>query len=232
VLWQVANGLDYLLKCANASRKARTAHSLYSLRRGSHAGAFKINPPRNWTERTFQSLVLLNRNTVKEIMNITDAAFRQLQRMCPSWKRFAQQIFDALASGKLIITILEMIKEKLKKREVRYFARTRSIPTDFVKKIELFVQDNGKLLIFRQMHASWPRKIRSEEIIGSVCRHLRKAELEVLNRLALLSLHNIFMKKYFSTTVSITTSGQTNVCLLVWKGKTSPTKKSFRLWGT
>ncbi|MEJ0054449.1 MAG: glycosyltransferase family 4 protein [Bacteroidota bacterium] len=140
----LANGLDYLLECANASRKSDLPIHFIVCGDGAVAEDLKFNSGRlNLQNISF--LDFANRDRVKDIMNVTDAVFVCYKNVPILETGSPNKFFDGLASGKLIvINFRGWIKKEIEDNHCGIFADPQH-PTDFVKKITPFLSDS-KLL--------------------------------------------------------------------------------------
>jgi glycosyltransferase involved in cell wall biosynthesis len=140
----LANGLDYLLECANASRKAGL--EIQFLLCG--AGALRERLISNAKQLGLQNLTFIdlqNREGVREIMNVTDATFICYKRLPVLETGSPNKFFDGLAAGKLIIVNFGgWIKKEVEEARCGIFVDP-SHPTDFVKKVSALI-GNGKEL--------------------------------------------------------------------------------------
>ncbi len=145
----VANGLDYFIECANTARKAELLIHFILCGEGAMLAHLKSSAQKLKLKNiSFTGFV--DRNSVKEIMNITDAAFVCYKNVAILETGSPNKYFDALASGKLIITNFGgWIKEEIEKRQCGISVNPMH-PTDFVKKICPFIQDRKKLMEFQQ----------------------------------------------------------------------------------
>jgi len=136
----VANGLNYLIDCAEASRKSGL--SIHFIFCGD--GALK-NDIRDKVQRLELENVtvmdLLDRNGVKEVFNVTDAAFISYKPVKILETGSPNKFFDALAAGKLIIINFGgWIKTEIEENDCGVFVdplQTR----DFIKKVRPFLDD-------------------------------------------------------------------------------------------
>ena len=97
-----ANGLEYFLKCAMLSQEADLPFHFILSGDGAML-KFLVN---NAAEKKLRNLTItghLNREGVKEIMNITDASFVCYRSAAILESGAPNKYFDALAAGKLII---------------------------------------------------------------------------------------------------------------------------------
>ncbi len=135
-----ANGLDYLIGCADASRKAGLPIHFILCGEGAHKKKLK---------KTISDLQLLNvtlfeftnRDGVEEIMNVTDAAFICYKPLSILETGSPNKFFDALASGKMVvINFGGWIKEEIEENNCGIYVDPHQ-PVDFVKKIKPILID-------------------------------------------------------------------------------------------
>ena len=145
----VANGLDYFIECANASRKAELPIHFILCGEGAMLDHLKASAKKlNLKNISFTGFV--NRSTVKEIMNITDAVLICYKNVPILETGSPNKYFDALASGKLIITNFGgWIKEEIEREQCGVSVDPKH-PTDFVKKIESFLGNGKNIAAYQQ----------------------------------------------------------------------------------
>ena len=162
----VANGLDYFLACANAAREAELpAHFILcgdgAMREGLRAEAKRLGL------QNFSFIDFVNREGVKEIMNVTDAVFVCYKKVPILETGSPNKFFDGLASGKLIvINFGGWIKREIEENHCGIFVDPLQ-PTDFVKKVAPFISDPALLQQFQTASRSlgerkYSRKLLSE----------------------------------------------------------------------
>lgn len=163
----LANGLDYFLECANASRKAELPIQFLvcgegALRERLIANAQQLGL-KNLTFIDFQT-----RTGVQEVMNVTDATFICYKNLPVLETGSPNKYFDGLAAGKLIITNFDgWIKREIEEGNCGIFSDPNH-PTDFVKKITPFLPDakalkNYQFAARELAERKYSRKILSEE---------------------------------------------------------------------
>ena len=145
----VANGLDYFMECANASRKAELPIQFIVCGEGAMLAHLKSSAEKLKLKNIlFTGFV--DRQIVREIMNITDASFVCYKNVPILETGSPNKYFDALASGKLIVTNFGgWIKAEIEKTQCGISLDPKH-PTDFVKKMEPFLYNGTKLLEFQQ----------------------------------------------------------------------------------
>ncbi len=134
----VANGLDYFLECANASRKADLPIHFILCGDGAMLEGLQSNAKRLGLPN-LAFIDFVNRDGVREIMNVTDAAFISYKSVPILETGSPNKFFDGLAGGKLIvINFGGWIKEEIENHHCGIFVDPQQ-PIDFVKKIGPFV---------------------------------------------------------------------------------------------
>lgn len=140
----VANGLDYFLECANAARKAKLPIHFFICGDGALVDRLKKNAQQlSLANLTF--LDFTNRKGVQDLLNVTDASFICYKQVPILETGSPNKFFDGLAAGKLIIINFEgWIKKEIEENQCGFYANPQQ-PTDFVRKITPFLNDQ-KLL--------------------------------------------------------------------------------------
>jgi glycosyltransferase involved in cell wall biosynthesis len=140
----VANGLDYFIECANNARRGNLPIHFILCGEGAMLERLKSSVQKLKLEN-ISITGFVDRKTIKEIMNVTDAAFvcyksvPILETGCPN------KYFDGLAAGKLIIANFGgWIKTEIDQSGCGIVVDAQQ-PTDFIKKITPFVNDPKKL---------------------------------------------------------------------------------------
>jgi glycosyltransferase involved in cell wall biosynthesis len=140
----VANGLDYFLECANASRKAELPIHFFICGDGALVDRLKKNAQQlSLTNLTF--LDFTNRKGVQELLNVTDASFTCYKQVPVLETGSPNKFFDGLAAGKLIIINFGgWIKKEIEENQCGFYCNPQH-PTDFIKKIAPFLSDQQLL---------------------------------------------------------------------------------------
>lgn len=161
----VANGLDYFLECANASRKAELP--IQFLLCGE--GALRERLMANVKQMGLQNVTFIdfqNREGVKEVMNITDAAFICYKNVPILETGSPNKFFDGLAAGKLIVANFGgWIKKEIEDARCGIFVDPKH-PTDFVKKISPFLLDGKQLKNYQEASRQLAEKKYSRKIVS------------------------------------------------------------------
>lgn len=136
----IANGLDYLLECANASRKSELPVHFILCGDGAMQADLKSNAKRLGLQN-ISFVAFANRDTVKEILNVTDAAFVCYKNVPILETGSPNKFFDGLAAGKLIIANFGgWIRKEIESNKCGIFVDPQH-PTDFTKKIQPFLSN-------------------------------------------------------------------------------------------
>lgn len=140
----VANGLDYLLECANASRKANLKVHFFLCGEGALLYRLKESAAR----LSLQNLTFLgfqNRDVVRQLMNVTDSVFICYKYVPILETGSPNKFFDGLAAGKLIlINFGGWIKKEIEENRCGVYIDPKE-PSDFVKTISPFIADKDML---------------------------------------------------------------------------------------
>lgn len=154
----VANGLDYLIECANASRKANLPIHFILCGDGAMLPYLKSSAEKLVLENiSFTGFV--DRDAVKEVMNITDAVFVSFKNVPILETGSPNKYFDGLAAGKVIVLNFGgWIRDEIELTGCGISLDPRH-PTDFIKKIDPYL--NNKKMLMDAQHAS--RRIAEEK---------------------------------------------------------------------
>lgn len=136
----VANGLDYILECANASRKSSLPVQFVIC----GEGALRAGLAKRIKQLELENVTLLDfthRNGVKDLFSISDAAFISYKPVPILETGSPNKLFDALAAGKLcIINFGGWIKEEVEAANCGIYVNPLQ-PSDFIKKVKPFLSD-------------------------------------------------------------------------------------------
>jgi glycosyltransferase involved in cell wall biosynthesis len=166
----LANGLDYLLECANASRKAELPIHFFICGDGALTDRLKGSV----NQMTLSNLTFIdftNRNGVKELLNVTDAAFICYKPIPILETGSPNKLFDGLAGGKLIlINFGGWIRKEMEENKCGVYTDPHQ-PTDFIKKIKPFISDLELLNTYqraaRQLaEKKYSRSLLSKKFVG------------------------------------------------------------------
>ena len=136
----LANGLDYLLECANLARKAELPLHFVVAGTGALLERLKGNAKHLGLKNiTFTGF--LDREGVRDVMNITDAVFVCYKDRPILETGSPNKFFDGLAAGKLIvINFGGWIKNEIEEHRCGV-ATSPGDATDFIRKIRTFMTD-------------------------------------------------------------------------------------------
>lgn len=140
----LANGLDYLLECANSCSKAGLPVHFILCGTGALLERLKKSAANlRLGNITFTGFV--DRDGVRRVLNITDAVFVCYKDIPILETGSPNKFFDGLAAGKLIvINFGGWLKKEIEENRCGVMI-SKTDPTDFVRKIRVFITD-GELL--------------------------------------------------------------------------------------
>lgn len=162
----VANGLDYFLECANASRKAALPIHFFICGDGALVERLKNNAQQlSLANLTF--LDFTNRKGVQELLNVTDAAFICYKHVPILETGSPNKFFDGLAAGKLIIINFGgWIKKEIEVNQCGFYCNPQQ-PTDFIKKITPFLSDVALLQLYGNNSRALAERKYAREILST-----------------------------------------------------------------
>lgn len=161
----LANGLDYYIECARACQNAGLSIHFILCGEGALLEYFKRIADRHQL-KNFSIIPFQDRDGVKDIMNVTDVAFICYKPLPVLETGSPNKYFDGLAAGKLIaINFGGWIRKEIEDKGCGIYADSR-YPTDFVKKIELFVHDPARLQECQQASRALAEEKYSREILS------------------------------------------------------------------
>lgn len=161
----LANGLDYFLECANASRKANLPIHFLLCGEGASLDRLKRNVA-SMNLSNFSFIDFQSRKGVNEVMNVTDAAFICYKNVPILETGSPNKFFDGLAAGKLIIINFGgWIKNEITEAHCGIYVNPVS-PTDFVKKISPFLSDEKLLKNFQEASRQLGERKYSRKILS------------------------------------------------------------------
>jgi glycosyltransferase involved in cell wall biosynthesis len=137
--------LDGITACQN--KNLNQIHFLIAGKGSEVERIEKIARDRKLGNVTF--LGFQNKEGVKEILNVTDAAYISFADKPILETNSPNKFFDAIAAGKLcIVNSKGWIKEMIEQKECGFFADPYN-PDEFINKLEIFLNDRSKLLLFQ-----------------------------------------------------------------------------------
>jgi glycosyltransferase involved in cell wall biosynthesis len=149
-----ANGLDYYLECARASQKGGLPIHFLLCGEGGAFDQLK-NAAKNLKLENLTFIPFRNREGVRKVMNVTDAAFISYRPFPILETGSPNKYFDGLAAGKLIVINFKgWIKDEIESEKCG-IALDSKLPYDFVSKITPFLQDK----VLQQTYRTNARKL-------------------------------------------------------------------------
>lgn len=143
-----ANHLEYLLAAANASLKAKLPVLFLIIGIGSQTEKLKYLV-KHFGLTNVRFIQFQNKHNLKRILNITDAAYVSFAKKPILETNSPNKFFDALASGKLIITNTKGWVKDICEKDKCGFYYDPNKPTDFVTQIQVFLAKNEQLKTFQ-----------------------------------------------------------------------------------
>lgn len=172
-----ANGLDYFINCATAALKADLPIHFILCGEGAHqqrlAREIETMQLHNITMVPFT-----NRAGVKEILDITDAAFICYKPVPILETGSPNKYFDALASGKLVVVNFSgWICNEIEENRCGVYVDPLQ-PSDFVRKIKPFISDKILLESYQFNARTLAEKSYSRRYLSSqFCKVIVKTSL-------------------------------------------------------
>ena len=163
----LVNGLDYFMECARASQRAGLRVHFTLCGEGAMVDNIK-RVAEQYQLKNFSLIPFQNREGVKEVMNVTDAAFICYKPLPILETGSPNKYFDALASGKMIVVNFGgWIREEIEKERCGFYIDQRQ-PSEFVGKIQPFIDSRQLLTEFQQAsrrlaEAKYTRKMLSKK---------------------------------------------------------------------
>lgn len=160
-----ANGLDYLIECANASRKAGLNIHFLLCGDGAHRHRFSALI-KKMELQNISMLDFTNRDGVSEIMNVTDAAFICYKPVPILETGSPNKFFDALAAGKAVIINFDgWIRKELETNRCGIYVDPYR-PVDFIRKIKPLLEDKILLENYQYNARTLAEKNYSRKLLG------------------------------------------------------------------
>ena len=144
-----ANKLDYFLDVAKESMESKMPVKFLIVGEGSERQRLeKVSKERNIKNISF--LPFMNKSQLREMLNITDAAYISFDKKPILETNSPNKFFDALASGKMVITNTKgWLKELSEKNECGFYTDPEE-PLEFIKKLSPFINDKESLLRYQK----------------------------------------------------------------------------------
>lgn len=161
----VANGLEYLIECASACRKAGLPIQFIVCGEGAVKEKFR-NTVKQLVLENLTVLDFVNREGVAEIMDVTDAAFICYRPLSILETGSPNKFFDALAASKLIVVNFGgWIRREIEEYGCGIYVDAHE-PTDFIKKIKPFISDRLLLENYQYKARSLAENKYSREVLS------------------------------------------------------------------
>jgi glycosyltransferase involved in cell wall biosynthesis len=144
----LANGLEQILDCAQAVSENPAIHFMLCGDGAMRSDLLKGATQRKLTNVSF--IPMQDRAGVKEVLNVTDAAFISYQPLPVLETGSPNKYFDALASGKIIVVNFKgWIKDEIEKQHCGFYTDPYGLK-DFEKKLTECVMDKGLLNTYQR----------------------------------------------------------------------------------
>lgn len=144
----LANHLEYLLAAANAALKANLPIKFLIIGMGSQVERLKYLV-KHFDLTNVRFFQFQNKHNLKRLLNVTDAAYVSFARKPILETNSPNKFFDALASGKLIITNTRGWVKDICEQNSCGFYYDPNKPEDFVEKIQPFMKSKEQLMDFQ-----------------------------------------------------------------------------------
>ncbi len=143
-----ANHLEYLLAAANASLKANLPILFFIIGEGSETEKLRYLVT-HFDLTNVRFVKFQNKHNLKRLLNVTDAAYVSFAKKPVLETNSPNKFFDALASGKLIITNTKgWVKDICEKNNCGFYYDPNK-PQDFVSNIQQFLEQKEYLHSFQ-----------------------------------------------------------------------------------
>ena len=143
-----SNHLEYILAAANAALRADMPVVFFIIGQGSELKKLKYLT-RHFDLDNVRFLDFQNKYNLKRVLNITDAAYVSFASRPILETNSPNKFFDALASGKLIITNTRGWVKEICEANNCGFYYDPDVPQDFVDKLLPFIENRSQLEIFQ-----------------------------------------------------------------------------------
>lgn len=142
----LANGLENILDCAESVKHEPRIHFIFCGEGARLPALLEYAAQRKLTNVSF--LPMQHRNGVREVLNVTDAAFISYQALPVLETGSPNKYFDALAAGKMIVVNFGgWIQKEIE--DNRCGVRVSS-PDEFAEKISSIIQNQDELRLKQQ----------------------------------------------------------------------------------
>ena len=161
----LANGLDYYVECARACQQAELPVHFLLCGDGALLEYFQ-GVVKQHQLRNFSIIPFLNRDGVREVMNVTDATFICYKLLPVLETGSPNKYFDGLSAGKMIIINFGgWIKNEIERQRCGIYVDSK-FPADFVKKISPFLGDDQYLKQYQRASRQLAEAAYSRKILG------------------------------------------------------------------
>ena len=145
----LANHLEYLLAVANEALKAKLPIQFFIIGSGGQLNRLKYLV-KHFNIDNVSFLPFQNKFNLKRVLNITDAAYVSFARKPILETNSPNKFFDALASGKLIITNTRgWVKDIVEKERCGFYYDPDS-PIEFINSIMPYLESSARLEEYQQ----------------------------------------------------------------------------------
>ena len=159
----LANGLEFFLTCAEASRTLPIQFLLCG------EGAMLPNLKQAAADRKMGNVTFIagqNREGVREVLNVTDAVFVSYQQLPVLETGSPNKYFDGLAAGKLMIVNAKgWMKEEVEKNICGIYVDPRH-PEEFAGRVSAFVSDKRELEKYQAASRKLAEDVYSRSSLG------------------------------------------------------------------
>jgi glycosyltransferase involved in cell wall biosynthesis len=174
----LANGLDYYVECARACQQAELPVHFLLCGDGALLEYFQ-RVVKQHQLNNFSIVPFLNRDGVREVMNVTDATFICYKPLPVLETGSPNKYFDGLSAGKMIIINFGgWIKNEIERHQCGIYVNSK-FPSDFVKKIGPLLGDDQKLKQYQQASRQLAEAAYSRKILGERFASILKSEANI-----------------------------------------------------
>ncbi len=171
----VANGLDYILTCANACRKAALPVRFIIGGDGAQIDRLKAHAG-NLGLSNIIFLPFMDRQGVGAVMNITDAVLVCYKQVPILETGSPHKFFDGLAAGKLVLVNFGgWISKEVANNHCGIYLNPNQ-PEEMVRKIQPFLSDPNRLKEYQQRARHLAESKYARELLGTAFYKLIMAE--------------------------------------------------------
>lgn len=161
----IANGLEYMIQCAKVCRESGVSVQFILCGDGAILDHLK-NESIRLQLGNFSIIPFQTREGVKEILNVTDAAFISYKPVPVLETGSPNKYFDGLAAGKLIIANFGgWIREEIESHKCGVYVDPHN-PHDFVNQITPFLKDESLLKKYQEAGRLLAEKKYSRRILS------------------------------------------------------------------